>query len=207
MLSVGQKVILQDESKSNREIDWAIVQNVQAGNVASFDRLVERYRERIYSIIYNLTSNAEDASDLSQETFIKAFSSIHKFRGKSSFYTWIYKIAVNTTLTFLKKRNKRRFISYEQIDEEVSSSEIFEKLTAKTRSEKGVLLHELQETLNESLQKLSAKHRAVIVLHDIEGLDHAEVSKIVGCSVGTVRSRLHYAKQQLRASLSNYVNS
>lgn len=196
----------QEKTVSERDLDWAIVQKVQAGNVAAFDQLVQKYREHIFSIVYNMTSNREDASDLTQETFIKAFQAIARFKGKSSFFTWIYRIAINTTMTFLKKRNRRRFISYEKINEEVSSSEIFECLTAKNRSEKGALVSELQEKLNDALQKLSPKHRTVVILHEIEGLEHAQIAEITKASVGTVRSRLHYAKQQLQAYLQDYIS-
>ena len=153
-----------------------------------------------------MTSNREDASDLTQDTFIKAFQAIARFKGKSSFFTWIYRIAINTTNTFLKKRNRRRYISYENINEEVATSEIFERLTAKSRSEKGALVHELQEKLNDSLQKLSTKHRTVVVLHEIEGLSHSEIAEITSTSIGTVRSRLHYAKQQLQSYLKDYIS-
>ena len=195
----------QEEALSERDLDWAIVQRVQAGNVGAFDQLVQKYREHIFSVIYNMTSNREDASDLTQETFIKAFQAIGRFKGKSSFFTWIYRIAINTSMSFLKKRSRRRFISYEKIDEEVSNSEIFERLTAKNRSEKGALINELQEKLNDALQKLSPKHRTVVVLHEIEGLEHAEIAKITKASVGTVRSRLHYAKQRLQSDLQDYI--
>lgn len=191
---------------SDRDLDWSVVLKVQAGNVGAFDQLVQKYREQIFSVIYNMTSNREDASDLTQETFIKAFQAIGRFRGKSAFFTWIYRIAVNTTMTFLKKRNRRRYISYENIDEEASSSEILERLTASNRSEKGALVSELQEKLNDALQKLSLKHRTVIILHEIEGLEHAEIAEITRVSVGTVRSRLHYAKQQLQSYLQDYVS-
>ncbi|MGB0408904.1 MAG: sigma-70 family RNA polymerase sigma factor [Opitutales bacterium] len=196
----------QDAPVSERDLDWAVVQQVQAGNVGAFDQLVQKYREPIFSVIYNMTSNREDASDLAQETFIKAFQAIGRFQGKSSFFTWIYRIAVNTTMTFLKKRNRRRYISYENMDEEASSAEIVERLTAKNRSEKGALVRELQEKLNDALQKLSPKHRTVVILHEIEGLEHAEIAEITRASVGTVRSRLHYAKQQLQSYLQDYVN-
>ena len=196
----------QEKTVSERDIDWAIVQKVQAGNVGAFDQLVQKYREHIFSIIYNMTSNREDASDLAQETFIKAFQAIARFKGKSSFFTWIYRIAINTTMTFLKKRSRRRFISYEKINDEVSNAEIFERLTAKSRSEKGALVSELQEKLNDSLQKLSPKHRTVVILHEIEGLEHAQIAEITKVSVGTVRSRLHYAKQQLQSYLQDYVS-
>ena len=190
---------------SERDLDWAIVQKVQGGNVGAFDQLVQKYREHIFSVIYNLTSNREDASDLTQDTFIKAFQAIGRFKGKSAFFTWLYRIAINSTMTFLKKQGRRRYINYETINEEASSTEIVEKLTAKNRSEKGALVQELQEKLNESLQKLSPKHRTVVILHEIEGLEHAEIAEITKTSVGTVRSRLHYAKQQLQTYLQDYV--
>ncbi len=194
------------EHSSERDADWAVVQEVQEGRVGAFDQLVGKYRESIFSIIYNLTGNREDASDLTQETFIKAFRAIGRFRGRSAFFTWLYRIALNTTMSFLKKQGRRRFINYETVHESASSSEIVEKLTAKSRTEKGVLVRELQERLNESLQKLSPKHRTVVILHEIEGLEHAAIAEVTKTSVGTVRSRLHYAKQQLQSYLQDYLN-
>jgi RNA polymerase sigma-70 factor (ECF subfamily) len=195
----------QDAPPSERDLDWVVVQQVQAGNVGAFDQLVQKYREHIFSVVYNMTSNREDASDLTQETFIKAFQAIGRFKGKSAFFTWIYRIAINSTMTFLKKRSRRRYISYENINEEVSTSEIFERLTAKNRTEKGALIQELQEKLNDSLQKMSPKHRTVVILHEIEGLEHAEIAEITKTSIGTVRSRLHYAKLQLQSYLQEYL--
>ena len=194
------------KQSSERDADWLIVQEVQEGRVGAFDQLVSKYRESIFSIIYNLTGNREDASDLTQITFIKAFQAIGRFRGRSAFFTWLYRIALNTTMSFLKKHSKRRFINYETVDESASSSEIVEKLTAKSRTEKGVLVQELQERLNESLQKLSPKHRTVVILHEIEGLEHAAIAEVTKTSVGTVRSRLHYAKQQLQSYLKDYLD-
>jgi len=191
---------------AERDLDWAVVQKVQAGNVGAFDQLVQKYREPIFSVVYNMTGNREDASDLTQDAFIKAFQAIGRFKGKSSFFTWLYRIAVNGTMTFLKKNRRRRFVNYENINEEVAGAEILERLTAKNRTEKGVLVRELQEKLNESLQKLSPKHRTVVVLHEIEGLEHAEIAEITKTTVGTVRSRLHYAKQQLQAYLGEYLS-
>jgi len=186
--------------------DIAFVRRVQRGDVSAFDHLILKYRERLFSIIYNLTSNREDAADLTQEAFIKAFRSINRFKGKSSFFTWLYRIAVNATLTHLKRNRLRRFFSFENINEEVGHSEIVEALAERTNADKSTLLHELQEKLNEALHKLSPKHRAVVVLFEIEGLSHQEISEVVGCSVGTVRSRLHYAKQQLQAYLQDYLD-
>lgn len=185
--------------------DALFIERVQAGEVAIFDKLINKYRERLYSVIYNLTSNREDAADLTQEAFIKAFRSINKFKGKSSFFTWVYRIAVNTTISHLKKNRFRRFFSFDTIQEEGASSEVLDLLSSKVTSEKTVFLKELQEKLNEALQTLSIPHRTVIILHEIEGLSHQEIARIVDCSEGTVRSRLHYAKQQLQVLLKDYL--
>lgn len=183
-----------------------IVERVQAGDVAAFDILVHRYRERLYSVVYNLTSNREDAMDLAQEAFIKAFQSINSFKGKSSFYTWLYRIAINNTLSHLKRHRSRHFFSFDNIENEMSQSDVFDAVASKVKTEKGALLKELQERLNEALMKLSLKHRSVVVLFEIEGLSHEEISAILKCSVGTVRSRLHYAKQQLKVYLKDLVD-
>lgn len=188
------------------DVDAALVEKVKAGDVKAFDKLVLKYRERLYGVIYNMTSNREDAADITQDAFIKAFSSIHKFRGKSAFYTWLYRIAINTALTHLKRNRLRRFFSFENLDEELGQSEILEKLAAKSRSDKPTFVKELQEKLNEALQKLSLKHRTVVVLFEIEGLSHQEIADIMRCTEGTVRSRLHYAKQQLQGYLKDYLN-
>ncbi len=196
-----------DKSKeATSDSDKILVERVQNGDVAAFDVLVRKYRERLYGIIYNLTSNREDAADLTQDAFIKAFSSINRFQGKSAFFTWLYRIGVNTALSHLKRNRFRRFFSLEHIQEEGSNAQVFETLAAKHKSEKGALLSELQEKLNEAMQKLSPKHRTVVVLFEIEGLSHQEIADIVGCSVGTVRSRLHYAKQQLQADLKHFID-
>ena len=193
-------------AESPADTDKVLVERVQNGDVAAFDVLVRKYRERLYGIIYNMTSNREDAADLTQDAFIKAFSSINRFQGKSAFFTWLYRIGVNTALSHMKRNRFRRFFSLEHIQEEGSNAQVFETLAAKHKSEKGALLSELQEKLNEAMQKLSPKHRTVVVLFEIEGLSHQEIAEIVGCSVGTVRSRLHYAKQQLQADLKHFID-
>lgn len=194
-----------DSVVSDRDLDWAIVQRVQNGEVSAFNQLVQKYRQPLFSTIYNMTGNREDATDIAQEVFIKAFQSIKRFRGQASFYTWLYRIAVNSSITFIKRAKKQRFINYETIDETLVSSEILEYFTAKTKTEKGALLKELQEKLNEALQKLSPKHRIVVILHEVEGMSHKEIADITKTSEGTVRSRLHYAKKMLQVFLQGYI--
>lgn len=183
--------------------DLTLVRRVQAGEVAAFDALVVKYRERVYGIIYHMTSNREDAADLAQDTFIRAFQSIHRFKGESSFFTWLYRIAVNSSLTFLRRRKIRRFFSLDHVDEEGVPPEVIDALQVSGGQERKLVLRDLQERLNEAFLKLSLTHRTVVTLFEIEGLSHQEIADVLGCSVGTVRSRLHYAKQQLQAHLQD----
>jgi RNA polymerase sigma-70 factor (ECF subfamily) len=185
--------------------DARMVQSVREGNLAAFDQLVGKYKQRIFAIIYNMTSNREDASDLTQDCFIKAFRSLDRFKGRSQFFTWLYRIAVNTTLSHLKRNRYRRFFSFENLNEEGVNPDLAEALASKLRTERPVMLDELQEKLNEALQSLSPKHRTVVVLFEIEGLSHEEISDVLGVSVGTIRSRLHYAKRQLQTALQPYL--
>ncbi len=204
--ALAPTLVASPERRQEADADLEIVRRVQAGDVAAFDRIVERYRERVFGILYNLTSNREDAADLTQEAFIKAFQSIHRFSGQASFFTWLYRIAVNSTLSHLRKARIRSFFSLERIDsDEPVAKEIIEALTDTTGVERDTYVRELQEKLNDALQKLSIKHRTVVTLFEIDGLSHQEIADVMDCSVGTVRSRLHYAKQLLQSELQPYL--
>ncbi|HTB81554.1 MAG TPA: sigma-70 family RNA polymerase sigma factor [Opitutaceae bacterium] len=203
--ALTKTLVASPERQREADADWTVVQQVQAGDVAAFDRLILKYRERLYSVIYNMTANREDASDLAQEAFIKAFQSINRFQGQSTFFTWLYRIAVNSTVTHLRKNRLRTFFSLEKITEEGKTSEILSALTDQSGAERGAFVKELQEKLNEALQKLSINHRTVVTLFEIDGLNHTEIAEVMNCSVGTVRSRLHYAKQLLQAELHSYL--
>jgi len=200
-------IITSPERQQEADADLSIVKRVQAGEVAAFDQLILKHRERVFGIIYNLTSNREDASDLTQDAFIKAFQSINRFQGHCSFFTWLYRIAVNGALSHLRKNRLRTFFSLEKLHEDGANAQILDQLTDKKGADRGTYLKELQEKLNEALQKLSIPHRTVITLFEIDGLGHAEIAEIMGCTEGTVRSRLHYAKQFLQGEMGKYLNS
>ena len=203
---LGKTLVASPARQEEADSDWAIVQRVQQGDVASFDQLILKYRERVFGVIYNMTSNREDAADLTQDAFIKAFQSINRFQGQSSFFTWLYRIAINSTLTHLRKNRLRTFFSLEKVDEnDRQSAEVIEALTDTAGAERDTFVRELQERLNEALQKLSIKHRTVVTLFEIDGLSHQVIAEILKCSVGTVRSRVHYAKQLLQAELQPYI--
>ncbi len=200
-------IISSPERQLEADADFAVVRKVQAGDVAAFDQLIVKYRERVFGIVYNLTANREDASDLTQDAFIKAFQSINRFQGNCSFFTWLYRIAVNTTLSHLRKNRLRSFFSLEKLQEDGVSTEILEQLTDKKGADRDTYLQELKEKLNEAMQKLSIPHRTVITLFEIDGLSHSEIAEVMDCSEGTVRSRLHYAKQFLQGELGKYLSA
>jgi RNA polymerase sigma-70 factor (ECF subfamily) len=185
--------------------DANLVEMVKEGHANAFNALVSRYRERVYNVVYNMTSNREDAADVTQEVFVKAFQNIHRFQQKSSFFTWLYRIAVNTAISFIKKARNRQYFSLENLEEEGIGGKLAELLSSQKHSRRSLMMRELQEKLNEALQKLSVKHRTAIVLYEIEGLSHKEIGQILKCSEGTVRSRLHYAKNELQTYLQDYL--
>jgi len=184
--------------------DMDLVARTQTGDARAFDELVVKYTPRLYGLVYNMTSNHEDANDLLQDVFSKAFRSIKGFRGKSSFYTWIHSIAVNMTINFLKKRGRRFQMSLDDVDLNIQNDKEFIELTASSSPVREADLGELQQKLNEAMLKLSPEHRGVVTMFDIQGMPHAEISKILGISEGTVRSRLFYAHRQLQAYLEEF---
>lgn len=191
-----------DEAPVNPDVE--LVARTQAGEARAFDELVVKYSPRLYGLIYNMTSNHEDTNDLLQDVFAKAFRSIRGFRGKSSFYTWIHSIAVNMTINFLKKRGRRFQMSLDDVHLNIQNDREFIEMTATSSPVREADLGELQLKLNEAMLKLSPEHRAVVTMFDIQGMPHAEISKILGVSEGTIRSRLFYAHRQLQAHLEEF---
>ncbi|HVE15435.1 MAG TPA: sigma-70 family RNA polymerase sigma factor [Chthoniobacterales bacterium] len=184
--------------------DTVLVERTKEGDASAFDELVRRYSPRVYGLVYNMTSNHEETNDLLQDIFLKAYRSIKGFRGDSSFYTWIHTIGMNMTINFLKKRNRRRGPSLDDIDARIENDPNFIEATATTDPRREANLSELQKRLNEAMQKLSHDHRAVVTMFDIQGMPHAEIAKILGISEGTVRSRLFYAHRQLQNYLEEF---
>lgn len=185
--------------------DIGLVIASRNGDMAAYDQLVRRYQDRIYATIYHMTSNHEDANDLAQETFIKAYTALKTFKGDSSFYTWIYRIAVNKTINFLKTRKNKTQLSLNDLDFNAEHDPDLLALVSEKTPRRDAALRELQEKLNAALLKLSETHRLVVTLHDVQGLSHEEIAEIMDCNTGTVRSRLFYARQQLQGWLADYL--
>jgi RNA polymerase sigma-70 factor (ECF subfamily) len=192
-------------NESPTDADEVLVSRAQSGDTLAFDQLVVRYSPRLYGMIYHMTSNKEDANDLTQDVFAKAYRSLNRFRGRSSFYTWIYAIGTNMTLNFLKKRNRRAAWSLDNLDSGIQNDEAMVDLAHAANPRHQSDLNELQKKLNEAMQSLSNVHRAVVTMFDIQGIPHAEISKILKVSEGTVRSRLFYAHRQLQGHLEEFI--
>jgi len=184
--------------------DPELVARTQGGDPSAFDELVVRYSPRLYGLIYHMTSNHEDTHDLLQDVFSKAYRSVSNFRGKSSFYTWLHSIAVNMTINFLKKRNRRSHPSLNDPDSNIENDPDYIAATSNGDPTREVSMHELQNKLNAAMQKLSEDHRLVVTMFDIQGIHHSEIAKILRISEGTVRSRLFYAHRQLQNSLHEF---
>jgi RNA polymerase sigma-70 factor (ECF subfamily) len=195
------------QAPTDESADRNLVRQAQTGDLEAFDELVVRYQERIYALVYHMTSNHEDANDLAQEAFVKAWKALRNFKGDSSFYTWVYRIAVNHTLNHLKtRRNRTHHVSLNDLDFNAEHDPDLIQLISHRNPRRDANLRELGERLNAAILKLSEEHRTVVTLHDIQGLPHDEIAKILECNPGTVRSRLFYARQQLQAWLSDFLS-
>lgn len=200
------RVPLMSDQPCESKTDIELVALAQQGDTEAFDDLIIKYSPKLYGLIYHMTSNRDDTNDLLQDVFAKAFRSITRFKGKSSFYTWIYAIATNTTLNFLKKRNRRKGLSLDDLDSSIHRDSEFIELTSKSDPVHETYLGELQVRLNEAMQTLSDNHRAVVTMYDIQGIAHTEIAKILKVSEGTIRSRLFYAHRQLQTQLGDLWN-
>jgi RNA polymerase sigma-70 factor (ECF subfamily) len=185
--------------------DLDLVHRSQTGDSIAYEELVRRYHGKIYGLIYSMTSNREDAEDLVQEVFVKAWKALGHFREQSGFYTWIYRIALNRTINFRKKRNRRQTVSFDEFDPDIKTAESYRDFSSKGSVLRKMSLGEFQGKMNEAMLRLSDKHRAVVTMHDVQGMPHADIAKVMRCSEGTVRSRLFYAHKQLQAELAEFV--
>lgn len=182
--------------------DAQLVAECQNGDRAAFDRLVTKYRNQVYATIYSLARNEDDAWDLAQETFLKAWRHIAHFRGQSKFSTWLHRIATNVTIDWVRRK---QIASGVEFDDAVAVSTVAAGSTTaphpapapQQRLEAG----EIQARIDAALGQLSPEHRTVILLREVDGASYEEIAAAAGCSLGTVMSRLFYARKKLQTLL------
>lgn len=188
--------------------DLELVARSQAGDPHAFNELVTRYRSRAFSMTYNMVRNEQDAWDLAQDGFLKAWKSIGRFRGQSSFYTWLYRILMNVCIDWLRKKQVE---SGTEFDDTIGLRNIE---PGSVTTPRGVLEpaakisdQEIRARIDAAIEKLSVEHRTVIIMREIDGLEYSEIAEQVGCSIGTVMSRLFYARKKLQSMLRDVYES
>lgn len=184
-----------------------LIADLCEGDETALAPLIERYKRMVYRLAVQITKNSADADDVMQETFIKVYRSIHTFRKDATFETWLYRIAVNEALNFVKRRDRRKESRLETAAESEYESTVLHSAQVANDPHAQAEKSELRQHVTAAVNSLSLKHRTVVILHEFEGLTHAEIASILNCSEGTVRSRLHYARKKLRTLLKPYMDA
>lgn len=187
--------------------DLDMVRAVKAGDATAYRGLVEKYQQRIYHVIYGMVRNQEDARDLTQDAFIKAFRSLDRFREDSRFYTWLYRIAMNVTIDFTRRRARAPVSS--GADEDVAVRDADRGIEDTRRDEspgRQLERKQLHTAILDAIETLPETHRQVILLREVEGLSYKEIAEILEIKEGTVMSRLFYARKKLQEMLSGHAD-
>ena len=193
----------QDERAASREADAEMLRAVLAGDATAYRGLVEKYQGRVYSLIYGMVRNREDARDLTQEAFVKAYRSLETFRLEAGFYTWMYRIAMNLAIDFVRKRKRREVVGFDetiaQRDDDGDIAEVHHEEGPGRALERKQTLARIMDAMEE----LPEDQRQVVLLRELEGLSYKEIADVMGIPEGTVMSRLFYARKKLQKLLSD----
>jgi len=192
---------MSDKAYSSAD-DSALVRAAQNGDMGAFEELVARHRDKIYARAYSMMRNEDEALDLSQEAWVKAWQRLKQFQGESSFATWMTRITINLCLDQLRRQKRQRSESIEAMDEESGGVER-QMPVVNVNPTEGLERGELRQRIDQALSQLTYAHRTVIVLHEFEEMEYKEIAKTMGCSIGTVMSRLFYARRKMAALLSD----
>jgi RNA polymerase sigma-70 factor, ECF subfamily len=181
--------------------DEALVKAAQKGDMAAFEELVGRHRDKVYARAYSMLRNEDDAVDLSQETWVKGWQRLKQFQGDSSFLTWITRIVINLCLDHLRKQKRQRTESVEEMGEESGGVERQMPVVTVNPTER-LEREELRLRIDKALAQMTPEHRTVLILHEFEDLEYREIAKRMECSIGTVMSRLFYARRKMAVLLA-----
>lgn len=192
-------IFLLPPSNVMKEEEKEIIEQVLAGDTARFELLVENYQSRVYLGLLGMTGNEQDAQDFTQEAFIKAFKKLATFKGQSSFYTWVYRIAFNLVIDYKRKKSNKNTIN---IDDEKGGVDSLQTASHyKSEHQHEANSREIQQLILQSMQNLDLKHRQIIILRELEGYSYAEIAKLLDISSGTVMSRLYHARKKVQEDL------
>ena len=183
--------------------DVQLVRAAKKGSLQAFEELVTRHRDKIYVRAFSMMRNEDEALDLSQEAWIKAWQRLQQFHGDSSFATWMTRIVINLCLDQLRKHKRHRAESIEVMEEEVGGVERY-MAPVTINPTKGLERAELRERIDAALAQLSVAHRTVLILNEFEGLEYKEIAQRMNCSIGTVMSRLFYARRRMASLMAGY---
>ena len=197
----GRVKLMAEFAHSSAE-DSALVRAAQKGDTDAFEELVVRHRDKIYARAFSMMRNEEEAIDLSQEAWVKGWQRLVQFQGDSSFATWITRIVINLCLDELRKQKRRRTESIEEMDEESGGVERQMPVVTTNPTER-LERGELRQRIDQALTQMSNEHRTVLVLHEFEEMEYKEIAKAMDCSIGTVMSRLFYARRKLASLLAD----
>lgn len=193
--------IMAKENTNPSASDESLVRAAHQGDMNAFEELVKRHREKIFARAFSMLRNEDEAVDLSQEAWVKAWQRLNQFQGDSSFVTWITRIVINLCLDHLRRQKRQKTDSIEQMDEETGGVERQLPVITPNPTEK-LERQELRTRINRALEQLSEEHRTVLVLHEFEEMEYKEIAKTMGCSIGTVMSRLFYARRRMASLLA-----
>lgn len=182
--------------------DDELVPLARTGNLDAFEELVHRHRDKVFARAMLMLRNEEDALELSQEAWVKSWQKLEQFHGESSFATWITRIVINLCLDHLRRQKRLKIESVEEMDEETGGVERQMPLVSVNPTE-GLESEELRARIDDALGKLSDAHRTVLVLHEFEGLEYKAIAERIGISIGTVMSRLFYARRRMALLLQS----
>ena len=187
--------------RTEREYDQLLVERVQAGDKRAFDVLVSKYQRRLMRLVSRLVHDPAEAEDVVQETFIKAYRALRHFRGEAAFYTWLYRIGINTAKNYLVTQGRRAVTSSDSDAEQAESFDDGNKLRDNNTPESVLASKQIAATVNAAMDVLPIELRTAIVLREIEGLSYEEISEIMACPIGTVRSRIFRAREVIAEKL------
>ena len=185
----------------NREIDQALVERAQRGDQKAFGMLVEKYQRKLGRLLSRMVRDQAEVEDVVQESFIKAYRALPNFRGDSAFYTWLYRIGINTAKNYLVSMGRRPQISHDVEIEDAENFEDAEELRTAETPETEMMTKEIAKTVNETMMALPDELRTAITLRELEGLSYEEIATLMNCPIGTVRSRIFRARETIAVKL------